>query len=274
MTTTLVGMFDKLDEAQEARRKLLQEGLSDSMVKLTSTNSAATHPLPMEAGEHRGFFARLFGLDEPDEYSGHYAEAVRRGSSVVTVQLADGRSADRVRRILEDCGAIDVDQRVEQWKAGGYTGFDAAASPYGAAEAANDRHTLKVMEEELKVGKRALRTGGVHVRQYVSEKPVSADVTLRRETAVIQRRAVDRPATEAELDAFGKADRDIEIRETTEEPVVSKTARVVEEVDVGKQASERTETVEDKVRRTDVEVRQMAGERRHPSQNRPSSPPR
>lgn len=37
---------------------------------------------------------------------------------------------------------------------------------------------------------------------------------------------------------------------TAEEPVVSKQARVVEEVVVGKDVSERTETVRDKVRRT------------------------
>jgi stress response protein YsnF len=35
---------------------------------------------------------------------------------------------------------------------------------------------------------------------------------------------------------------------------VSKQARVVEEVVVGKEATERTETVRDTVRRTDVEV--------------------
>lgn len=51
-----------------------------------------------------------------------------------------------------------------------------------------------------------------------------------------------------------------EIRETREEPVVSKQERVVEEVVVGKTSQDRTETVRDKVRRTDVEVERSAGE--------------
>jgi hypothetical protein len=49
-------------------------------------------------------------------------------------------------------------------------------------------------------------------------------------------------------------DREIEVTETVEEPVVGKDARVVGEVVVGKEASEHTETVRDKVRRTEVEV--------------------
>ena len=41
---------------------------------------------------------------------------------------------------------------------------------------------------------------------------------------------------------------------TAEEPVVAKTAHVVEEVVVGREATERTETVKDTVRREEVDV--------------------
>jgi stress response protein YsnF len=51
-----------------------------------------------------------------------------------------------------------------------------------------------------------------------------------------------------------------EIRETREEPVVGKQERVVEEVVVGKTSQDRTETVRDKVRRTEVEVQRSGGE--------------
>ena len=44
------------------------------------------------------------------------------------------------------------------------------------------------------------------------------------------------------------------MHQTAEEPVVSKTARVAEEVVVRKDATERTETVRDDVRREQVEV--------------------
>ena len=67
----------------------------------------------------------------------------------------------------------------------------------------------------------------------------------------MQRRPVDRPIAGGE-DAF--RERTVEVRETIEEPVVSKRARVVEEVVVRKQATEHDETVRDTVRETEVNV--------------------
>src|SRR4029453_1267929 len=72
------------------------------------------------------------------------------------------------------------------------------------------------------------------------------------ETVTIERRPVDRPATDADL-AAGR-DQTIEGTEVDEEAVVSKQARVVEEVVVRKDAEEHTETVRETVRRTDVDV--------------------
>jgi len=64
----------------------------------------------------------------------------------------------------------------------------------------------------------------------------------------------------SDTDAIGFQDKTIEVRETMEEPVISKTARVVEEVVVGKEVRERTETVGDIVRRTDVEIEQLGSD--------------
>lgn len=49
------------------------------------------------------------------------------------------------------------------------------------------------------------------------------------------------------------------MRETAEEAVVGKTARVVKEVSVGKEVTNRSETVSDTVRRTDVDVERLPG---------------
>jgi hypothetical protein len=47
------------------------------------------------------------------------------------------------------------------------------------------------------------------------------------------------------------------MREMAEEPVVEKSARVVEEVVVGKEVTEQTAKIEDTVRSTDVQVEQL-----------------
>jgi stress response protein YsnF len=89
---------------------------------------------------------------------------------------------------------------------------------------------------------------------------VEENVQLREERVHVERNPVNRPASEADFQAFKEGS--IELRETAEEPVVSKQARVVEEVVVGKDVTERTQTVRDSVRRTDVEVEEVDPEQR------------
>ncbi len=111
---------------------------------------------------------------------------------------------------------------------------------------------IPVIEEELEVGKRTVERGGARVRTRVEEKPVETEVRLREEHVNVERRPVDRPVTEADVAAAKSGS--IEITEKAEQAVVGKRARVVEEVKVGKQLEEHTETVRDTVRRSDVEV--------------------
>ena len=108
------------------------------------------------------------------------------------------------------------------------------------------------MEERLRVGKREVAGGAVRVRSYVVERPVEEQVRLHEERVSVERRPVDRAVTGADAAAF--QERTIEARATSEEAVVGKEARVVEEIGIRKEASDRTETVRDTVRSTKVEV--------------------
>ena len=111
------------------------------------------------------------------------------------------------------------------------------------------------MQEELEVGKRTVRRGGVRVFNRVVEQPVEEQVTLREEHVRVDRHPTDRAATEADL----RGGEVIEVTEMAEEPVVGKRSRVVEEVTVGKETTSRTETIRDTVRRTDVDVEKLHG---------------
>jgi uncharacterized protein (TIGR02271 family) len=115
---------------------------------------------------------------------------------------------------------------------------------------------IPVVEERLKVGKREVQRGGVRVFSRVVETPVNESIGLREEHVDVQRRPVDQPLG-AGADAF--KEQTIEMRETAEEPVVEKSARVVEEVVVGKQVSQREQQISDSVRHTEVEVEQLGG---------------
>lgn len=109
--------------------------------------------------------------------------------------------------------------------------------------------TIPVVEEELQVGKREVETGGVRLRSRIVEKDVSENINLREEKVNVERNTVNRPASEADL-----VEENIEVVEHAEVPVVNKEARVVEEVKLNKEVTERNETVSDTVLKTEVDI--------------------
>ena len=92
------------------------------------------------------------------------------------------------------------------------------------------------------------------MRSYVVETPVQEQVSLHDERVEVERRPVDRVATESEVGAAPFQERTVEVTARREEPVISKETRVKEEVAVRKEEEDRTQTVSDTVRRTEVKV--------------------
>ncbi|HEY8564822.1 MAG TPA: YsnF/AvaK domain-containing protein [Beijerinckiaceae bacterium] len=199
----------------------------------------------------------------PDEDRYAYAEGMSRGGVTVAI-TAEGTQATQISQIVERYGAVDMDEREETWRREGWTGYTASASTQGTSTAATgtatDREAIPVVEEQLRVGKRQVMGGRVRVRSYVVETPVQEQVTLREEHVHVERRPVDRTLT-AEDEARLLQERTIEVEERGEEAVVSKSARVREELVVNKTAEERTQTVSDTVRRTEVEIEDERGNR-------------
>lgn len=118
---------------------------------------------------------------------------------------------------------------------------------------------MPVVEEEIQIGKREVDRIGARVSTRVEETPVEKSVTLRDEQVNIERRPVDRPVRDGEIADF--KDVTMEVHARSEEAVVSKQARVVEEVVISKSATQREETVRDTVQRTDVDVDQVSADR-------------
>jgi stress response protein YsnF len=186
----------------------------------------------------------------------------------VKVDVAEEGRIDAVREALEQAGAVDIEEQAQgQLDMGSSQDADLRAdtsrersdlsAAAGGVRGESGEEVLPVMREEVHVGKRVERRGGVRVFTHTEERPVEETVTLREERAHVERRPVDREVSAADLDQA--RDRTIEVRETTERPMVEKVARVVEEVVVGKEVHQRTEQVRDTVRETKVEVEQLSG---------------
>lgn len=291
MTHTLVAAFDTLREARSAKADLLVQQVLESDIQISSaatgtmgtgdvvdapTASAPNHEHDESIGHKIShFFSHLFGEDEdkqPHRYAVAYPEAHRRGATLLTVTVPTEEHVQTVAAVLERNGAIDIDERSASWEgtdaqdatahiAGTHLGADRAEVVDRSLDTTAGTTAIPVIEEDLRVGKREVNTGRVRVVSRVSERPVEETVNLHEEHAHIERRPVDRPAAAGELNSFKAGS--IEIQETAEELVIEKSARVVEEVSVGKQSSDHQETVRDTVRRTDVDVLTEPGSATH-----------
>lgn len=90
------------------------------------------------------------GVSKPD--AEYYAETVRRGGALVTVQT-DDTASDRAVEIMREHGAVDIDKRAAMWREKGWTGWDeeAAAKPYSLDELERDREMYNVPGDPLDV---------------------------------------------------------------------------------------------------------------------------
>ena len=281
---TITAMFPTRAEADRAADALRSDlNLSSSAVSVVAgeTTDTSTTATQTTSYEDRGFWSSLKNLFVPDEDRFAYAEGLSRGNFLVTASLDDAH-ATRAMDILEHHGAVDLDAQEQSWKQSGWQGYTGAAvggtagatvagvkpamttatadtaiagrvatGVTGAAAATGDQ-TIQLAEEQIRVGKRDVSHGRVRIRSYVVETPVSEQVTLRDEHVSVEHRAVDRPVTAADADIF--RERTIEATETDEEAVVAKDVRIREELVLHKEVEQRTETITDTVRRTEVEV--------------------
>jgi uncharacterized protein (TIGR02271 family) len=272
MNQTVVGIFNNVQEAQQASRQLAAAGFTQENVDISSggaagatgsastgnssnyqnTSGTATEAVGDAAGRTSdgvsNFFSNLFGGNDTEDAQ-RYSHVARQGHSIVTVHCQSAEHARQAAEILDNAGAVDVDERAAQ------TGYAGANNLQAGAATGQAGMSAQVIEENLQVGKRVEQTGGARLRSRIVERPVEASVRLREEHVSVERHPVNRPATEADFNAFKEGE--IEITESAERAVVGKEARVVEEVTLGKEVTEREETIRDTVRKTEVDVERI-----------------
>jgi uncharacterized protein (TIGR02271 family) len=360
MAQTVIGIFESSSKAQAAVQELVEAGITRDRIDVSGGNtsgssyasdssysSTGTTGTSGDSDEHESgiskFFKNLFGSDDDNDDADKYSRVASQAQSIVTVHAESRDEAERVADILDDNGAVDVDEHAtkmgytgkssysgtgsgvtgssgDSYSGTGLTGTDLGAgvagtgtgvtgmgadvagaglgtgiggSTVGASDyTATDRTGLgntggadytdmttttgttgytgsdrgsnvtndetgkiQIIEENLQVGKREVNTGGVRLRSRIIERPVEESLRLREERVTVERNSVDRPATAADLANF--QEKDIELVERAEVPVVNKEARVVEEVSLAKEVEERTETIQDTVRKTEVDVENL-----------------
>jgi uncharacterized protein (TIGR02271 family) len=249
----LVAVYNSRNDAEQAYRAVLGSGVPKDHVRLSDQQPPQV-PSPGGGGARTdggSIWDWLFGSEVPEgdrrRYEGHMAS----GGTVLSV-LVDAPSMgdiDRVGGLLQEYNPVEMhDESIEGSTSPESVGSGTARGQAGyAAQGAEREQVIPLPEEELKVGKRATESVK-HIRTYVVEEPVEKDVQLRDERTVIERR----PAAGA---APGQPmEREYEVREVHEEPIVQKDVRAGEELVVRKETTERTERVADTVKKTKADI--------------------
>jgi uncharacterized protein (TIGR02271 family) len=198
----------------------------------------------------------------PAELADRYAAGVERGGTLESLVVPDS-DADRVLAAMKRRNTIPAnseERRAQERTTEERRVDDVAPGEKARGEAIGSRGLetdeelrIPIVREELKVGKRAVQRGAVRVSVRAVERPVSEEIHLRETHVEIERRPVDRAASEGDM----FRDQIIELSEEGEETVASKQVRVVEEIVIHKRVTDRTETVRDTLRATQVDYGKM-----------------
>lgn len=309
MAQTVIGIFKNSTEAQNAREHMLKNGFSDDRIDVAAQSATNYSGDTMRTdqdedfGDRVGrFFRNLFG---DDEEATSYTRAATHGT-VVTVHALSAEEAESAADILDDYGAVDVNEyaaaygsNMGQTSAGTTTSSEMDrmgginSGRTGVTDSTDmdsdrisgiredmdtdisnrtmdsdrltsdmDRDTdrtdnrentsIPIIEENITVGKKDVITGGKRIHSRIVERPVEETVRLREEHVNVERKTVDREATEQDISNFKEGT--IEVTEHKEVPVVDKESRIVEEVNVFKDVEETQEVVRETLRNTEVDT--------------------
>jgi uncharacterized protein (TIGR02271 family) len=182
-------------------------------------------------------------VPEPDVST--YLEGVRQNGTLITANVADS-AATRAAEIMSGYKMVNIKNRAAE--------LQKTNKAVGLLDPAKSDNVLEVIEEELQVGKEQIERGRMRMYTVQSERAVTHDVGLRDETLKVHRRPASRAVT-INPDLF--KERSFEMVEMDEIAKVGKTARVIEEVSLGKEVAEKVETIKETLRRQDVQVEEV-----------------
>ena len=270
---TIVAVYDTPAHAEMAVHDMLAAGVPESAIERHAQDgtytgiSTATTSRP---AEHEGFWASLFGGEHDHDATVYDRSACRAARPSCRSRLGEDSRAHRHATSWRSTIRSTSTSAPVQLRA------DADHDRAHAAGRRSPHRSRSRTPRPRKAGSssyrkslwRSANASSITARRASaassSRHPVEEQVTLHDERVTLERR----PVTDGRAVPTGAfTDKSIEMTETAEEAVVSKTARVVEEIDLKKTATDRVETVRDTVRREDVEVVKVPGDetlRSHP----------
>jgi hypothetical protein len=130
MELVIIGVYDDLAHARSAKNDLIASGFARGAVQLNPDHELSTTrgPSVQKASTFGAsvdnFFRSLLSMDDKSTYSNVYAEAVRRGSYVLTVDVNSEEQRVLTEEIMRRFGPVDIDERTADWVRHGWRGHN------------------------------------------------------------------------------------------------------------------------------------------------------
>jgi hypothetical protein len=279
MSRTIAALYDTRAEAEFARSRLVQDARARSPRIIGRDTVGAVDGL---------------GIAETDKST--YRDGLRNGAFLLVAEAPGRADVEAIVGLLQDAAGRAEQRPEEQWGDNGpgvrveLPSDSGQAAPLRAAapqhdlarargpspdtrspdedsaprlsapsdSASRQKSRRPWFEQRLRRGRDETPPSAARLRAFTRDAPVEEQVTLADEGYAVERRPSDRGLNESEIAAAGLfQEREFEFIETREEPVITKVPVMHEEVIVRKTVKERTETVRDTVRRTEVEVEDL-----------------
>lgn len=175
MENAVIGVFDDYIHARDAADALLSAGFGNSAVQIApdqdsvaARRKALGDPeWPSSEGWNIGhFFRSLFGLDAGHEHAHSYAEALRRGSFLVTAEADGEAQLQLAREVMGQFHPVDMEERTAHWRSEGWSRYDPNAKPYTDQQVQAER--VRHAAQPPSTG--TVQGAGATVRSFLREK--------------------------------------------------------------------------------------------------------
>jgi hypothetical protein len=185
MVQTVIGIFDRVADADNAVERLTNSGFDRGLIDLSinktepSADRKLTEDLPPDDdafGERVNVFFRSLFPDESEIEK--FSSVARTGEAIITVQTKTENEAMHVARILDECGAVDVEDRAKSYGKGSAPGGGSDSEANPADRAPSEVRPVSNAEQREK---RDINSEGATFRSRIVHGPVEENARLREE---------------------------------------------------------------------------------------------
>ena len=173
MAQTVVGFFKDAANAQKAVAQLAENGISQQYVDVSKGEylDGTADADGRNTNKFTDLFNKLFGHDSDD--AKRYSTVGQSNVTLVTVHAPSNELAEQAADVLDDCGAIDVDEHGT-----GSTFSESSNSTFDTGGLGTGSGAIGLDETNLG-GQGTMGTGSPRRRSRIIDQPLGDDYRLR-----------------------------------------------------------------------------------------------